>query len=238
MHISATRYLEKTFSRFIKVIEDNEEINEDGRKVEMVSDSEEKTKKRALRKEKRDVRALSFAATRPSASAVPISGSSTLPSASTFTLSILVHRFAPPSMSSSAMSVHMIGSAPPTAFLSRVFVPVPLSVFGVFISIFASLVSLSLLTMSSVSVLLSESSAPSFASGVSVTVLGLFAPLSILLVSGMFMLLPRLLALLSMSAMYVLVTRLFNPPSVLSIFVVSVPMPGLSSLLFPTWLSL
>lgn len=46
MHILAIEYLEKGAHRFIEVIEDNKETNEDSREVEMVFDSEEEIKKK------------------------------------------------------------------------------------------------------------------------------------------------------------------------------------------------
>ena len=95
MHISATEYLEEGAPRFTKVTGD-EEMIEDGGEAETVSDSEEENKKkRALRKEKRDARALSFTAARPSASA--------------FAMSVLGS--APPSASASASAVSMPGSS-------------------------------------------------------------------------------------------------------------------------------
>ena len=91
MHISANGYLEEGAPRFNEVTGDKEMI-EDGGEAETVSDSEEENKKkRALRKEMRDARALSLIAARPysSGSAVSVPGSAPpFASASAFTLSV------------------------------------------------------------------------------------------------------------------------------------------------------
>ena len=149
MHISATGYLEKGPPRFTEVIGD-EKMIEDGGEAETVSDSEEENqKKRALRKEKRDARALSLAATRPSASASAVS----------------VPGSAPPSASASAVPVPgssaLLSSALPSA--SGVSVPVP-----------GSSAPPSVSSVSGVSVPVPGSSAPPSVSGVPVPVPGLY----------------------------------------------------------------
>ena len=48
MHILATRYLEKGVFHFTKVIKNDKEMIEDGKEAEMVSNSEEETKKKSF----------------------------------------------------------------------------------------------------------------------------------------------------------------------------------------------
>ena len=159
MHISANGYLEEGAPCFTEVTRD-EEMIDDGGEAETVSDLEEENKKkRALYKKKRDARALSLAATRPSASASAVS----------------VPGSAPPSASASAVSVPglsaLLSSALPSA--SGVSVPVPGS---------SALLSSALPSASGVSVPVPGSSAPpsvSSVSGVSVPVPGSSTPPSV-----------------------------------------------------------
>lgn len=62
-YISATEYLKKEAFCFTKITKNNEKTNENSREAETVFNSEDKIKKKALPKEKRDVRALLLPAT-------------------------------------------------------------------------------------------------------------------------------------------------------------------------------
>ena len=108
MYILSTRYLEKEAPRFNKITRVNEKTNEDSRNVGTVSNSEEEIKKQALHKKKRNTRALLLTAACPSAFAFPLHRLSTLLSASTSVVSVLI-----------------LGSALLSASASRVFVPMP-----------------------------------------------------------------------------------------------------------------
>lgn len=157
MSISASRYLAKGAFCFIKVTRDDKKINENSKKVEMVSDLEEKRKKNALHKKKKDVQTLLLVATCSSTSAVlmllfgsfsswfvsaifvPKTSVQLSTSASIFVISVNVSRYAFLSLSISAMSILVSGSFF-FPFASIIFMPVPrlsalLSTFIVFMAV-------------------------------------------------------------------------------------------------------
>ena len=180
MHISATEYLEKGAPCFTKVTRD-EEMIEDGREAETVSDSEEENKKKGLYVKRRETRGLyhlqpllrlrlrlrlrllclchghPLLSTLPSASGVlmPVPGSSALLSSDFPSASGV-------SVPVSGSSALLLSALPSTSDVSM---PVP----GL-----SALSSMSF--MSGVSVLVPRSSAPPSMSDVPVPVPGLSSP--------------------------------------------------------------
>ena len=129
IYILATGYLEERAPHFTEVTGNDEETNEDGGEVETVSNSEKKTKKKALRKEKRDAQALLLAVARLSASTVLVPGLSAPPSATTSGVSMPMPRSSTLSsvLSVSGLSVPVPRSSalPSVWSVAGVFVPMP-----------------------------------------------------------------------------------------------------------------
>lgn len=174
MHILSIRYLEKEALCFNKVTRDSEAMNKNSKKAGTVSNLEEKIKKTALHKKKRDIQALSLTAACPFAFAVPL------------------HKLsAPPFASASVVFLLIPGSAFLSASISRVFVPMPgltalpsvLSRFDVSVPMPGFSALPSVLSMSSLTLPMPRSSAlPSVSSvsGVFMLVPGLLTPPSVM----------------------------------------------------------
>lgn len=200
IYISATRYLDKRAPCFTEVTRNNEEIIKDGKKVETVSNLEEKNKKkRALRKEKKDARTLLLPTACLSATASIVS----------------MPRFAPLFASASVSAVFVPGVS--TFLLSAL----P-STSGMYVSVpgLSALLLFAFPSTSGMSVFVPESSA----SDVSVSMPRFSAFLSTSSVSG-----PMLESLALPSLSFLSSVSIPVPGSLIPLSVSSVPVPGLSA---------
>lgn len=201
---------------FTKIIGENEKKIKDSKKAKTSSNSEKEPKK-ALRKEKRDVRTLSLVAGCPFASASAVS----------------VPRFISLSASTSTLSMPGLSALQSSALLSvsgMVLLVFRSSVFLLFAFLFASGVSipvsglsalLSMLFVFDVTVLMPRLLIPPIVSNMSMTV---FGSLTFSSVSGMAMLVFGLSASLSIFDVCVYMPGLSAP-----LFVSNMLMPGLSA---------
>lgn len=219
IYILAIKYLKERVFFFTKITGDNKKINKDGGEAKTVSNLEEKLKK-TLHKKKRDTQTLFLIAAYLFVSAIPMPGLFAPPSVSVSALSVLILGSAP--LPTTTVSVSVLGFVPPSASLFTVFMPVPgsaalLSAFGVSMPVSGSFTPPSVLSMS----------------GMSIPMHGLSAPPSILSVSGISVLVSRSLALLSTSDIFVLVPRSLAFLFMMSLFGISMLVPGSSALLSP-----